>query len=251
MDPISLLAGIGAAIAAVILPAYSCEKALEFHQENTPKLERQIAELEREKIEHVSTVARLEHDLRVLQGVREENMQLRQENKGLRERLEAALLEHHALVVGQSKISKDTQADMEDLRQWAERELKRRRDQVDDLHAARWHDKAEYGRKLAEYQRLLRQARAEAGGLRTKLTAKEADLATAREELRLTRSKLATAVQDLANMRQAMQNALADKDIKHQAEIRRYRIAVTGLGAVFFITLVVLVFVLLRRRKNS
>lgn len=249
IDPISLLSGVAIGIASIIFPAYTCEKEVAFHRENTPKLEQRIAELEKEKLGSVGTIARLEHEVRVLKGVGEENTQLRQENGTFREQLATARQQHQTLITSQAKVSKDTQADLEDRGKWFDKELQKRQDLVDNTNITRWHEKTEYGKKLAEYQRLLKQASGENGKLKAQLKAKEAELATERDTLSRTQLKLTTAGQDLDKMRQIAQKDLDEKDAKHQEELRRYRLAVTGLGAAFFITLVVLVFVLLNRRK--
>lgn len=230
--------------------AFTCEKSLEHYQKEMPIREARIAELEKEKLGSVSTIARLEQELRELQGVKGENAELRQENGTFRAQLDATRQQHQALITSQAKVSKDTQADLEDRGKWFDKELQKRQDLVDNTNITRWHEKTEYGKKLAEYQRFLGQARAEAGGLRTKLTAKETELNTARDTLKDVRLKLTTAGQDLDKIQQATQKALAEKDAEHREEIQGYRLGFLVLIILFAATLIALIFVLLRRRNS-
>lgn len=248
MDPvIAPLIGFLGWIGIGAFQAFTCEKALEFHQENTPKLERRIAELEQADRENASTVARLELEKRILTG---ENTQLRQENWSFREQLEAARQQHQALIASGAKVSKDTQADLEDRGKWFDKELQKRQDLVDNTNIARWHEKTEYGKKLAEYQRLLRQAGAESGGLKKKLAAKETELATARGELNRTKTALVTAKQDLDKVKKEKERELAKKDVE-TTFLKRVTLALLTTLVVAIAFALAAIFFALRGRRNS
>lgn len=237
MDPVSLLGGVIIGIAAIFFPAYTCEKALEHYQQEMPRLQAELGKYEQELRESKSTIARLEHENRMLGN---KNSTLLQENHSFREQLEAALMQHHVLSVSQARVSKDTQAEMEDLRKWADRELQKRQDLVDDTNIARWHEKTEYAKKLVEYQRLLRKAVAESGGL-SKALATERDKAT---RLQTERDKalrdLDTAQKNLATLQKDSATDLATEKARHQQEIKIYWRFIGGLALALVLALVAL-----------
>lgn len=237
---------------------YSLEKALEFYQQEMPRMEQKVAELELHVTEKDQKIQRLEkenEELRQLATRKEggdrqiaaleaEKAAPAEAMKLLRDALAAAAQSNSSLATGNQKLIAELQKLDAKFGEWTV-DAQRIIDGL-ELEKQGWAGKAlVFAKKVNALEREVRALRAKNAKLEEALRQKSASLSAKDTQLTNLRTDKDKNYKELARLKIDQD----EKDTQYRAEIQRYRLAVTGLGAAFFITFMVLVFVLLHRRK--